>query len=434
MIPTIDLQKVSARAHADKELAYKLRGFTGTIRVAVPGQEFDVVTADGALTAVRPADGAADAVIRGPEQFWAGAFAGAMPAPGFESLTAGMGHGAFVETDVSVLAPYFAGFDRLFKVVRETVTGEAQRRPFRNPYKETDTAVGRYAYITANGEEARLYYEQAGSGPIPLLLQATAGTDGRQYRHLLADPEMQQRFTMYAYDLPYHGKSLPPIGVRWWEQAYLPGRDWLMNWAVALADHLELDQPFFMGCSVGGQLALDLAAEHGDRFGAFISLNGWYGSPQVPESFTNDLFRTPAISDNYAPSLNFGATAPNAPEPNAHEAYWIYRSNFPGVYAGDNDYFMFEHDLKKNGHKIDAHAKPVYVVTGEYDAASDDDVHGGPAVAKNIPGAVSITLEGLGHFAPCDDPVAFNEAILPVLDEVIAKTGRTTAPSSAAHA
>jgi hypothetical protein len=35
---------------------------------------------------------------------------------------------------------------------------------------------------------------------------------------------MQERFTMYAYDLPYHGKSLPPIGVRWWEETYRPGR------------------------------------------------------------------------------------------------------------------------------------------------------------------------------------------------------------------
>src|SRR6185369_14772351 len=155
---------------------------------------------------------------------------------------------------------------------------------------------------TANDVEARIYFEQAGTGPIPLLLQATAGADGRQYRHLLADPAMQERFTMYAYDLPYHGKSLPPIGVRWWEQPYLPTRAWLINWVVALADHLELDQPFFMGCSVGGQLALDLAAERADRFGAFISLNGWYGSPQVPDTFSNDLFRWPTISDNYAPS------------------------------------------------------------------------------------------------------------------------------------
>jgi pimeloyl-ACP methyl ester carboxylesterase len=433
MIPNIDHQRVSSRARGDRELTYKLRGFSGTIRVAVPGQEFDVVVADGVPNEVRPAEGSADAVIRGTEEFWAGAFAAPTPAPGFESLTMGMSRGAAVEADfITVVAPYFGGFDRLYKVVREAVVGEAVRKPYANPFRETDDAVGRYAYITANGEEARIYYEQAGTGPIPLLLQATAGTDGRQYRYLLADPAMQQRFTMYAYDLPYHGKSLPPIGARWWEQAYLPGVDWLMGWAVAIADHLQLDQPFFMGCSVGGQLALDLAAEHGGRFGAFISLNGWYTHPEGPEGFSNDLFRTPAVSDNYAPSLNFGATAPNAPEANAHELYWIYRSNFPGVYAGDNDYFMGEHDLRRNGHKIDAHAKPVYVITGEYDPAAHDEVNGGPAVQKHIPGAVAITLKALGHFAPSDDPVAFNEAMIPILDEIIAKAGHAPTGSGAA--
>jgi len=89
---------------------------------------------------------------------------------------------------------------------------------------------------------------------------------------------------------------------------------------VAIADTLDLDNPYFMGCSVGGQLSLDLAAERGDRFGAFISINGWYGNPELPAGFSNDTFRTPSIADSYAPALNFGATAPQAPEPNARSA------------------------------------------------------------------------------------------------------------------
>ena len=430
MIPNIDRAQLLTRFQADTELAYKLRGFTGVVRFDIPGQATDLVVDNGSASEVRAAEGSASVTIRGPEYFWDQAFASARPIPGMETLSGGILHGVVLEGDFpTVVAPYNGGFDRAYWVLRESVAGKAERKPFRNPYKDTDTAVGRYHYVEANGVEARIYVETAGDGPIPLLLQATAGADGRQYRHFLADPEMQRRFTMYAYDLPYHGKSLPPEGVRWWEQAYLPTRDWLMNWVVAIADELELDQPFFMGCSVGGQLALDLAAERGDRFGAFISLNGWYGNPQVPDTFSNDLFRWPTISDNYAPSLNFGATAPNAPEPNAHETYWIYRSGFPGIYAGDNDYFMYEHDLKKNGHKIDAHAKPVYVVTGEYDAASHDEVNGGPAVEKFVPGAKAVTLPDLGHFAPCDDPVGFNEAILPVLDEVIAKASAAQAAS-----
>jgi pimeloyl-ACP methyl ester carboxylesterase len=36
-----------------------------------------------------------------------------------------------------------------------------------------------------------------------------------------------------------------------------------------------------------------------------------------------------------------------------------------------------------------------------------------------VPGARHITLPGLGHFAPCDDPVGFGDAIVPILDEII---------------
>jgi pimeloyl-ACP methyl ester carboxylesterase len=236
---------------------------------------------------------------------------------------------------------------------------------------------------------------------------------------------------MIAYDLPYHGKSLPPEGERWWEQFYRPTRESLMNWVVAIADSLELQQPWFMGCSVGGQLALDLAASHADRFGAFIALNGWYANPVVGKAIDNDVFRTPSVSEDYPMSIILGGTSPHAPEAAAQEVYWIYRSNYPGIYAGDNDYFMHEHDLRENGNRIDAKAKPVFLVSGEYDASAHDPVHGAPAVAAHVPGAVYIEAKGLGHFAPSDDPISFGEMIMPVLDEVARRVGRDISPRRA---
>jgi hypothetical protein len=48
---------------------------------------------------------------------------------------------------------------------------------------------------------------------------------------------------MIAYDLPYHGKSLPPLLDRWWEQPYKPSGKYLMHRVVAIADALSLEQP-----------------------------------------------------------------------------------------------------------------------------------------------------------------------------------------------
>ena len=40
-----------------------------------------------------------------------------------------------------------------------------------------DSATGRYTYLTIDDAEYRLYFEEAGTGEIGLLLQHTAGAD-----------------------------------------------------------------------------------------------------------------------------------------------------------------------------------------------------------------------------------------------------------------
>jgi pimeloyl-ACP methyl ester carboxylesterase len=121
--------------------------------------------------------------------------------------------------------------------------------------------TGRYVYLTVNSIEYRVYFEEAGQG-IPLICQHTAGSDARQFRHLLEDPEITSNFRVIAYDLPYHGKSVPPAGVSWWEEAYKLTAGFFRNFVVALAHALDLTDPVFMGCSMGGHLAVDLACSY----------------------------------------------------------------------------------------------------------------------------------------------------------------------------
>src|SRR3712207_4596662 len=76
-----------------------------------------------------------------------------------------------------------------------------------------EDVVGRYVRLTSGGREHRIYFEEAGTGPVLLALH-TAGADGRQFRHLLADAEVTARHRVVSFDLPWHGRSLPPEG--WW--------------------------------------------------------------------------------------------------------------------------------------------------------------------------------------------------------------------------
>ena len=45
-----------------------------------------------------------------------------------------------------------------------------------------------------------------------------AGADGRQYRHLMSDAEITDNWRVIAFDLPWHGKSNPPLG--WQDEEY----------------------------------------------------------------------------------------------------------------------------------------------------------------------------------------------------------------------
>ena len=76
---------------------------------------------------------------------------------------------------------------------------------------QLEPIVGRYMTLALDGRPHRIYFEQAGEG-IPLLCLHTAGADGRQFRNLMLDEDIIRHYRVLAFDMPWHGKSLPPEG------------------------------------------------------------------------------------------------------------------------------------------------------------------------------------------------------------------------------
>src|SRR5213078_3917996 len=103
-----------------------------------------------------------------------------------------------------------------------------------------DSPVGRYVHLALEGLDHRVYFEEAGTG-ILLLLQHTAGSHGVQWRHLFEEPSITDHFRLIAFDLPFHGKSLPPTGPRWWEREYKLTGSFLRSVPVSLARALGLE-------------------------------------------------------------------------------------------------------------------------------------------------------------------------------------------------
>jgi pimeloyl-ACP methyl ester carboxylesterase len=274
-----------------------------------------------------------------------------------------------------------------------------------------ESATGRYLYLSIDGVEYRVYFEESGGG-IPMLLQHTAGADGRQWRHLLEDAEFRRDFRMIAYDLPYHGKSVPPTGIEWWRSEYRLTKDFLMKFVVTLARELALERPVYMGSSIGGHLATDLALRHGEKFRAIIGLEAAIATP----GGFDDRFNHPRISNEFKASAMYGLMSPTSPENLRRETAWVYSQGAPPVFKGDLYYYSIDHDLSQTAEQIDARRTALYLMTGEYDWASTPAMSA--ELAARIKGVSYQTMTGLGHFPMSEDPAHFREYIAPVLREI----------------
>ena len=127
--------------------------------------------------------------------------------------------------------------------------------------------TGRYLHTTWQGREQRIYFEEAGQG-IPLLCLHTAGSDGRQFRALLNNAEITRDYRVIAFDMPWHGKSSPPVG--WQDEDYQLTTESYTDLIMTMVAALKLEQPVAMGCSIGGRIMLNLALTQAQAFRALI--------------------------------------------------------------------------------------------------------------------------------------------------------------------
>lgn len=116
---------------------------------------------------------------------------------------------------------------------------------------QIEPIVGRYVHLNLGGRSNRVYFEEAGTG-IPVVCLHTAGSDSRQFRHLMVDPQVTEHFRVIAFDMPWHGKSTPPPG--WENEEYRLTTASYVEQIMTFCQEMDLDRPVVMGCSIGGRL------------------------------------------------------------------------------------------------------------------------------------------------------------------------------------
>jgi pimeloyl-ACP methyl ester carboxylesterase len=142
--------------------------------------------------------------------------------------------------------------------------------------------------------QGRLRYLTGGSG-APLVMLHTVRTQAEHFRHLI--PLVQQRYTVYALDLPGMGYSQIVPGASYDEPA-------MRDAVKRLVTQLDLHDLTLLGESMGAVLALTTAADLPDRVHRVVAVNPYdYAGGLARSSLLARLIVTGVIAPGVGPLL-----------------------------------------------------------------------------------------------------------------------------------
>lgn len=394
-----------ARALDDPELPALTPGLDACVAFEVGEARVGLRFADGAARLADDAD-APDIVARAGADAWTKAMQ-APPPPLFQSFAAMLlANPAFEVTgDRVALARALPGLERIVARLAPTPPAAAPPAP-----RDLGQIAGRYAELSAPDGVFDVFVESAGAGP-PVLLLHTAGADARQFHGQLADVELARDWRFVAPDMPFHGRSCPPLD--WDGGPYrLTGARYL-GWCVAILEQIVREKAIIAGCSMGAAMALTLAAERPDLVRGVVAIEPPFQSRGRRNPCQHHVGVHAGLHNA---AYVRGLMSPTSPAETRRRAAWIYAQGAPGVYAGDLGFYSDEFDGALVAPHIDAARTPVALLCGAYDYSASPE-HGA-ALARRIPGARMTVMPRLGHFPMIEHPDLFRPYFVEALRRV----------------
>ncbi|MER6171948.1 alpha/beta fold hydrolase [Streptosporangium sp. NPDC001681] len=391
-------EAVRTELNADSQWAEAARYFPARIEFRSDHSSWTVDTRDGRVVSVRqgPHPQGADITIVAPDAEWRRVIDGRTD--WFEGTSPGLGR-ITVEGDGIAAMRNVKAMWRLLGALSKAGRPAAEPGPY-SPDPETGrhtVLTGRY--IEVNG--LRTYYEEAGEG-IPIVCIHAAGQDTLMYRHVVEG--LSDEFRVISIDAPGHGKTLEPAG-----GAFRDISDHA-DFNEAFIEALGLRNPVIVGCSMGGNMVLELASRRPDFYRAVISAEGSDYTPTVSDTLLEMLLLNgPQILEGWSRSMTGHRTPPDR----AREVVWQLRRVCPEVIAADlTGYAGF--DRRDQVGRIES---PVLLLRGDADWLVPQEMV--EQVAGRIPGSQIAVLEGTGHYPMIENPVEFNQTVRDFVRETL---------------
>lgn len=222
-------------------------------------------------------------------------------------------------------------------------------------------------YQKVNG--VKIYYETYGQGP-PLLLLHGNGESIKSFRHQIAS--LARHYRVIAVDTRDHGHSAATKDLLTY--------DLFADDMVALLDALHVPSAHVLGWSDGGNTGLSLALRYPARIRSLAAMgaNITADTTAVPGSFFGYVQQASRSGPVRSQRLN------------------ALMANYPQMPT----------------QKLATIHTPVLILAGEKDIIKEAHTR---LIAASIPGAQLHILPGLTHYAPQENPGAFNEVVLKFL-------------------
>lgn len=396
----------------DPEARLAQHGLREAIALGVGPASAGLVPGEGGLRAIAPAPAGATVRLSLAPEAWTAALA-PFPRPGFHSVTA-LRRGGHLRVEGDPLA--FARCLFLLERLLELLRGASPRPAAPSVKRDVGLIAGRYHRLAPPGQGAADVFAESSGAGVPVVFLHTAGADARQWGALLADADLAAGHRLHAFDLPFHGRTLPPEG--WDGGAPLLGAERYLAWCTAFLEEVVREPAIVSGCSMGAAMALVLAAERPALVRGVVAVE----APFRATGRLNPALAHPEVNAAaHNPSYVRGLMAPAGSEAARRAALWIYAQGAYGVYAGDLAFYE-AFDGGAVAPRIDGARCPVAFLAGAYDySATPDDAR---RLAALIPGATVDVMDDLGHFPMVEDPDRFRLHFVPALERVGARSAR----------